>query len=291
MEKEMKYLYKIALMIIMVLLTGCSGSTSPDIDDSPAFKIDIFEHSGDTGDIIKNNYGVIIDTLNCYYGSDSTFYEMENTGIDAYHEGDWIYVPWQHISDPTTVSLEIFRFSYSDYQNSSGDFIQSIDYIPFSTFNDDHYLDTFSNTAEDPVNKTWFYFIKTTNAAGNTAYSDTVGYHLVDKPLLQAPYDGESFTISDTVSFRWELNSSVSSIKYRLVVFDENYHLIWHYNLLSDEEPEIEYSEMNDAEPQPGLYIWRVDAIIERIDDLSIYGKMISISSGAEALERRFYIN
>lgn len=273
------------------MILSCSGSTSPDSESSEAFKINLFEHTGDTGDIIKNNYGVITDTLNCYYGADSTFYEMENTGIDAYHEGNWIYLPWQHISDPTTVSLEVYRFSYSDYQNSSEEYIERIDFIPFSSYNDDYYMDTFSGLQGTPTNETWFYYIKTTNAGGNTAYSDTAGYHLVNKPLLRMPYDGETYSLNDTITFSWELNSSISSIKYRLLLFDEFYQLVWYYNLLSDEEPAIEYLASLDNNMLPGVYIWRVDAIIERIDYLPVFGKNIPISSGAEALERRFYID
>ncbi|MCF7918929.1 MAG: hypothetical protein K9N06_03325 [Candidatus Cloacimonetes bacterium] len=279
------------LLIVMLLLGGCAGTTKPEDNTTEAFKIDLLEHKGDTGDIIKNSYGMIIDTLNCYYGADSTFYEFENNGIDAYFEGDWIYIPWKHISDPTTVSLEVFRFSYTNYQNHNAEYIENLDFIPFYSYNKDYYIDTFSGNVETIVEETWFYFVKTTNADGDTAFSDTTGYCLVNKPLLREPADGQIFSQADTLIFEWDLNSSNSAIKYRLLLFNENYELLWHYNLLSDEEPLLDYFAITGSIPEPGIYIWRVDAIIERMEQLPIDDKIIEVHSGAESMERSFTFN
>jgi hypothetical protein len=288
----MKIYYLLVITIALFLvLGGCAGTTAPDDDTSEAFQMDLIEHTADTGDIIKNSYGMIVDTLNCYYSSDSTFYEFENNGVDAYHEGNWIYLPWRRISDPATLSLEIFRFSYSDYQNHSEEYIESIDFIPFQSYNREYYMDTFNGGGESVIDETWFYFVKTTNANGESAYSDTVGYKLVNKPLLRLPSDNAAYAQSDSLIFHWDLNSSNSTIKYRLLLFNESYELLWFYNLLSDEAPLLNYTEMTEEQLFPGTYIWRVDAIVGVMDHLPIGNKIIDVHSGAEAMERRFTID
>ena len=285
MKKMMIYL----LIVVLLVILSCAGTTDPEADEETAFIADLIEHTGDTGDILKNSHGIITDTLNCYYGSDSTYYELENNGIDAYHEGDWILVPWRHVSDPKTVALELFRFSYMDYQNNVEDYISSVAFIPFNNFTKDHYIDTFDDE-EEAVDNTWFYFLKTTNADGNTALSDTVGYHLISKPILQTPANQAGFTPSDSLIFEWDQNTTSSLVKNRLLIFDENYHLIWFYNLLSNEEPVINFDELSGFELEPGNYIWRVDGIIEWVDELYIDGKQMNIYSGSESMERYFAI-
>jgi hypothetical protein len=278
-------------LIALIGFAGCAGTTKPENNTSEAFQVDLTEHSADTGDIIKNSYGLIVDTLNCYYGADSTFYEFENNGIDAYHEGNWIYLPWRHISDPATISLEIFRFSYSDYQNHNSQDIESINFIPFQSYDKDYYMDTFAGNSENVIDETWFYFIKTTNADGDTAFSDTVGYKLVNKPLLRIPADNAVYAQTDSLIFQWDINSSNSAIKHRLLLFNDNYEMIWFYNLLSDEAPLINYSELVAEHLPTGNYIWRVDAIVGIIDHLPINNNVFDIYSGSEAMERRFIIN
>ncbi|MDP8221528.1 MAG: hypothetical protein P9X26_09285 [Candidatus Stygibacter frigidus] len=285
MKKMIIYL----LVVILLVILGCAGTTDPKTDEEAAFIADIIEHIGDTGDILKNSHGIVTDTLNCYYGSDSTFYELENNGIDAYYEGDWVLVPWHHISDPKTVALELFRFSYMDYQNNVEDYISSVAFIPFNNFTKDYYIDTFNNE-EEAVDNTWFYFLKTTNADGAVAFSDTVGYHLISKPVLRIPTDQSVYTQSDSLIFEWNQNTISSLVKNRLLIFDENYHLIWFYNLLSNEEPDINFSEISGFALDPGNYIWRVDGIIEWVDELYIDGKQKEIYSGSESMERLFTI-
>lgn len=279
----------ILIILSVMLLSGCVSSTDPEESDETAFKVDLQEHIGDTGDIVKNTHGQITDTLNFYYGSDSTFYELENNGIDAYFEGDWILIPWQHITDPTTVSLEVYRFSYTAYQSNELDSLGAIDFIPYNTYTKDYYIDTFSNT-DDIINETWFYYLKTTNASGNTAYSDTVGYKLVDKPELISPYDYTSYTIADTIVFNWNINTTSSLVKHRLLLFDEYYNLVWFYNLLANEEPEINFTESADIALQPGTYIWRVDGVVDWVDNLQLGNEIKEIHSGAESMERVFYV-
>ncbi len=285
----MKYLIISILLTAILLFNGCAGTTKPDTDENEAFKTDLLEHTGDTGDIIKNSHGIITDTLNCYYGSDSTYYELENNGIDAYYEGDWILIPWRHISDPETVSLELFRFSYMDYQNHVEDYISSVTFIPFHSYTKDYYLDTFDGI-DQVVDNTWFYFLKTTNANGASACSDTVGYCLVNKPDLREPADLEEFSQADTIIFEWDLNTNSSLIKHRLLLFDESYHLIWFYNLLSNEDPLLDFTNLSGMILDPGNYIWRVDAIIEWIDELNIENKQIEVYSGSESMERLFTV-
>ena len=285
MKKMMIYL----LIVVLLVILSCAGTTDPEADEETAFIADLIEHTGDTGNILKNSHGIITDTLNCYFGSDSTFYELENNGIDAYHEGDWILVPWRHVSDPKTVALELFRFSYMDYQNNVEDYISSVAFIPFNNFTKDHYIDTFDDE-EEAVDNSWFYFLKTTNAGGDTALSDTVGYHLISKPILRTPANQAGFTPSDSLIFEWDQNTTSSLVKNRLLIFDENYHLIWFYNLLSNEEPVINFDELSGFELEPGNYIWRVDGIIEWVDELYIDGKQMNIYSGSESMERYFTI-
>jgi len=286
----MKKLLIYLIIILLLVILGCAGTTDPEAEDEEAFVADLVEHTGDTGDILKNSHGIITDTLNCYYGSDSTFYERENNGIDAYFEGDWILIPWHHISDSKTVSVELFRFSYMDYQNNVEDYISSVAFIPFNNFTEDYYIDTFDNV-EDAVDNTWFYFLKTTNVDEATALSDTVGYHLIAKPVLRTPADQAEFAPTDSLIFEWDQNTTSSLVKNRLLVFDENYHLIWFYNLLANEEPFIDFGELSGLVLEPGNYIWRVDGIIEWIDELYIDGKQKEIYSGSESMERLFTIS
>ncbi|MCF7911754.1 MAG: hypothetical protein K9M99_04450 [Candidatus Cloacimonetes bacterium] len=286
----MKYLLYFILVCLLLTFWGCAGTTEPDNDNDEAFVANLLEHNGDTGDIIKNSYGLITDTLNCYYSSDSTFYEREDNGIDAYFEGDWILVPWRHISDPETVSLELFRFSYMDYQNNVEDYITSVAFIPFHNSTNDYYLDTFKDV-EQVIDNTWLYFLKTTNANGATALSDTVGYRLVNKPALRTPADLAVFSTSSSIIFEWDLNTTSSLVKHRLLLFDESYNLIWFYNLLSNEEPYLEFEVLSGIELVPGNYIWRVDGIIEWVDEVNINGKLMEIYSGSESMERLFTIS
>jgi hypothetical protein len=285
----MKYLLIFILMSLLLLFYGCAGTTDPDTENHEAFVANLIEHSGDTGDIIKNSHGIITDTLNCYYSSDSTFYERENNGIDAYFEGDWVLIPWRHISDPETVSLELFRFSYMDYQNNEEDYITSVVFLPFHNTTNDYYLDTFENV-DQVTDNAWLYFLKTTNANGATALSDTVGYRLVNKPALRTPGDLAIFSNSNSIVFEWDLNTTSSLVKHRLLLFDENYNLIWFYNLLSNEEPYIEFGELSEIELESGNYIWRVDGVIEWVNELDIDGKQIEVYSGSESMERLFTI-
>jgi len=285
----MKYLLILIILSLLLVFYGCAGTTDPDIENNEAFVANLIEHSGDTGDIIKNSHDIITDTLNCYYSSDSTFYERENNGIDAYFEGDWVLIPWRHISDPETVSLELFRFSYMDYQNNEEDYITSVDFIPFHNSTNDYYLDTFDGV-DQVTDNTWLYFLKTTNANGATALSDTVGYCLVNKPALRTPADLVVFSTSNSIIFEWDLNTTSSLVKHRLLLFDEYYHLIWFYNLLSNEEPYLAFGELSGIELEPGNYIWRVDGVIEWVNDLNINGKQIEVYSGSESMERLFTI-
>ena len=285
----MKYLLILIILSLLLVFYGCAGTTDPDIENNEAFVANLIEHSGDTGDIIKNSHDIITDTLNCYYSSDSTFYERENNGIDAYFEGDWVLIPWRHISDPETVSLELFRFSYMDYQNNEEDYITSVDFIPFHNSTNDYYLDTFDGV-EQVTDDTWLYFLKTTNANGATALSDTVGYCLVNKPALRTPADLAVFSTSNSIIFEWDLNTTSSLVKHRLLLFDEYYHLIWFYNLLSNEEPYLAFGELSGIELEPGNYIWRVDGVIEWVNDLNINGEQIEVYSGSESMERLFTI-
>lgn len=285
----MKYLLILINLSLLLVFSGCAGTTDPATEENDAFVANLTEHSGDTGDILKNSHGIITDTLNCYYSSDSTFYERENNGIDAYFEGDWVLVPWRHISDPETVSLELFRFSYMDYQNGVEDYITSVAFIPFHNTTNDYYLDTFEDV-DQVIDNTWLYFLKTTNAYGATALSDTVGYCLVNKPALRTPADLAVFSNSDNITFEWDLNTNSSLVKHRLLLFDEQYNLLWFYNLLSSEEPYLVFSELSELELAAGNYIWRVDGVIEWVNELNIDGKQIEVYSGSESMERLFTI-
>jgi len=284
--KNQKILLLICMLLLIMIVTGCAGTTNPNEEENVAFKVEIKQHTGDTGDIIKNNYGIITDTLNCYYGADSTFYELENNGIDAYYEGDWVLVQWRHVSDPETESLELFRFSYSDYQSNAEDLYQTVEFMPYQNNMDDYYIDR----NNDLANLTLFYFIRTVHVSGAVAYSDTVGYRLINKPLLQEPDNLAEFSQTDSIVFRWDNNISSSMIKHRLLIFDEFYRLIWHYYLFSDDESKVNFTEESGFQLELGTYIWRVDGINEFPEYITIDGKVIEVFSGSESMERMFLI-
>ena len=139
----MKYMI---LIIFGLVLFGCSGEDIINVDTIPPAKPDLIHHLGDTGDFGSS----IVPGAN-YYNL-NTQPELENNGIDADDEGDFIQLQWPNLHDNDIDYLEIFRFSLYDFMADSLDFITKIDSIDYS--NQTLYIDM--NTPKD---KNLFYFI------------------------------------------------------------------------------------------------------------------------------------
>lgn len=169
------------------------------------------------------------------------------------------------------------------------DSTKSVKFIPYNIFTDDYCIDNFDNDTE-AVNTTWFYYLKTTHLNGSVAYSDTVGYKLVNKPQLQVPANMAEYAQTDSIIFEWDKNNTNTLIQDRLLIFDDSYNLIWFYNLVADEEPLINFAEISGIELDTGGYIWRVDAVIDYYDELYLNSQKIRVHSGAESMERYFTV-
>ena len=130
----------------------------------------------------------------------------------------------------------------------------------------------------------WFYYIKVSDAAGNSTKSDTVCYRLVNRPAILYPVTGP-ITFYE-LDFGWELDSEFSPSQSRLLLFTENRQLLWVYNPLDFDGTQVSYSGFY-IEPQ--TLIWRVDVFAEDLN-YSIMGKDYHVHSGAESVEQILYL-
>lgn len=268
-----KFLY--FLMVLIFTLFACSGEDAISSDSTPPQKPHLIPHLGDTGDI------VVGDTLN-YYDNNG----FESNGIDAISEADWIQIQWEHLIDEDIDYVEIHRFSLEDYH----DYIENIeqygeDYeydtmihqMPY--LEQDYYIDDSSSL----VGFNWFYFIKAFDTSGNSTKSDTVCYRLINKPVLIFPGSG-TYDLEE-LNFEWQPGTWIST---RLLLFDENYNLLWHYSPLDDPTgTNVVYDGPLDLEPQ--VVRWRIDAFEDEMI-YSIEGKQYEMHSGSESFELVFYI-
>ena len=154
------------------------------MDTIPPNKPMLVPHLGDTGDGGNSS----IPGVNFYNSYDTDF---ENNGMDAVMEGDWIKTQWFRLEDSDIDYLKIYRFSAQDYYADTLNFIQLIDTVDYEE--QIHYVDRTSMT-----DKNYFYFIEVFDNAGNSTFSDTTGYKLIDKPNLISPEKVEFPALSNT---------------------------------------------------------------------------------------------
>jgi len=279
----------IFLSLAVLLFAGCSGDSPSEADTTPPSQPHMIHHLGDTGDMV--NMGTFIDTINYYNTNDP---DLENNGIDALSDNNWIQLQWSVILDDDVDYLEIFRFNLSDYQayeqylQANGeeyDFATKIDSIASPT--QTRYVDHFSSLSGTSLATTWFYYIKAVDVAGNWAKSDTVGYKLTEKLVTLEPDPYDIFNSLDNVTFQWNLDGSGSVAACRLLLFDQYHHLLWCYTPLDLEYPIKEYDGPSYTEE---TYFWRIDAFGTGPEIITLFNKTYQVYSGSESHETEFSV-
>jgi hypothetical protein len=268
----MKYLM---IFLLVIILFGCSGEDVVNVDSNPPAKPDLIHHLGDTGDGGTSEYP------GANYYNLSSYPELENNGIDADDEGDFVQLKWWNLPDTDIDYLEIFRFTLEDFLIDSLDFVAKIDSIDYS--NQTSYLDM-----DAPIFKNLFYFISVVDEAGNYTFSDTVCYKLLNKPSISGPSSGIEVLSQamNQIEFSWDIDYSV--IKYRLLLFDENRTIIWQYEPLDLEDPSVIYNGPDiDSDT---TVIWRLDAFGHDLINVEIFDQEFSVLSGSESAERVLYV-
>lgn len=265
------------LMILTLLLLGCTGEESLGVDTKPPNKPELVPHIGDTGD--GGNFN--IPGAN-YYNTHNP--DFENNGIDAVMEGDWIKIQWYTLTDSDIDYLRIFRFSAQEYYNAIDtlNFAQIIGTVNYEE--QIHYVDRTSDT-----DKNYFYFIEAIDEAGNSTLSDTTGYKLIAKPILISPVDYSSIQVQNINDVIFEWLPSANAIQYKLLIFNENRELIWQNTLLDMGYFSVDY---DGPLVDPGSTLtWRVDAFGDTYATPNpIEGNFYTVESGAESVERYIFI-
>lgn len=265
----MKY---ILLLNIVLVVLSCTGEESLGVDSTPPEPPELIPHLGDTGDIILG------DTLNYYDTNDN---ELENNGIDAVSEGDWIQIQWHHLVDSDIDYLEIYRFSAQEYYNDTLDFVELIEVVDYD--DQSKYVD--KSASANIVDMYLFYLINAVDEAGNSTLSDTVAYKLIYQPVLSQPVNHAQLDENE-ITFEWY--PETNAIQYRLLVFDLERNLIWQYTPYDLMELSVDY-DGPDIEPGTTI-IWRVDAFGQPGMVFTIEGNDYVVDSGSESEERYIYI-
>ncbi|MCD4796795.1 MAG: hypothetical protein K8R49_06480 [Candidatus Cloacimonetes bacterium] len=253
----------IFLFVVIIFILSCSGKESLGIDKTPPEKPELIPHLGDTGDGVN------------YY--DTPDIELENNGIDATPGGNRIQIQWEHLMDSDIDIIEIYRFSEQEYiadtLNFAPDTISIVDYSEQNLYDDVTAL----------TNLKLFYFINAIDVDGNSTYSDTVCYRLLDNPILTLPADNLTTSNMSEIIFEW--NEVIDALQYRLLVFNkEDRTLIWQKTPLDLEDLSVLYSGTDIV---PGTTIlWRVDAFGLTANDVVIEENSYSVSTGSESEER-----
>lgn len=280
----MKYLTLFSLLIVLVI-AGCAADSPSETDTTPPSQPHMIPHLGDTGDMVSN-------TVVNYYNTNDP--ELENNGIDAVADNNWIQLQWNVLLDDDVDYISIHRFNLGDYQaylqylannNEEYEFATKIDSIASPT--QTRYVDHFSDLAGSTVSQMWFYYIKAVDVAGNWTNSDTVCYKLTVKPI---PIQPASYAIMDNlqdVTFQWNLDSSGTITGYRLLLFDQYHNLLWNYTPLDLEDPIKAYDGPAYNEE---TYIWRIDAFGTGPEYVTIFNTTYEVHSGAESYESEFTV-
>lgn len=280
-----------ALFVVFAVLVfaGCAADSPTETDTIPPSQPHMITHLGDTGDI--RNMGTWQDTVNYYNTNDPG---LENNGIDAVADNNWIQIQWNVLLDDDVDYVSIHRFSLGDYQaymqylannNEEYEFATQIDSIASPT--QTRYIDHFSNLAGSSVSQTWFYYIKAVDVAGNWTNSDTVCYKLTVKPI---PLEPAPYAILDNLqdaTFQWNLDSSGTITGYRLLLFDQYHDLLWIYTPLDLEYPMKVYDGPAFTNE---TFIWRIDAFGAGPESVTIFNRNYVVHSGAESNEFEFTV-
>ena len=271
----MKYLI---FSVVAVFLFACAGEDATSVDTKPPAQPVLYSHQGDTGEYSNGTY------LNFYRENDSVYgwndLENEHNGIDAVASTlNEIQIEWRHLTDNDLAYVNVHRFNTID-----DDTLQIKQLDPNVDRFSDQFLDYIG-----PVGKDWFYYIDVFDETGNNTISDTVCYHLLQKPILQSPYDGESVTSLSDIHFRWSKLESIDVIGYRLLVFDKNRSLLWQYQPTDAPGDEFYIPYGGEENDSVSKIIWRVDAIGSE-SYIDVNGTIFEIPAGSESAEREIYV-
>jgi hypothetical protein len=245
----------ILFLIILFAFLCCSYDEPEKPDAIPPSKVHLIKHKSDN-----------IDSLALYTDIDL------NNGIDAEQSGNpdynWMKIQWgdELKKDPDIHHIDIYRYNNED---TTKVMVDGIIYQPDST----QFVDTFESV-ETIIQQTWFYFIIPYDEAGNFTVSDTVSYRLIEKPGLEFPPDGSTFSVGDSVGFFW----SGLDYLYRILFFDESHCLQFAKDLEQiTQEGQCTLSEIGFSPISGITYIWRIDAF--------------GMGGGSESEERKITFN
>ncbi|MBN1327729.1 MAG: hypothetical protein JW996_07250 [Candidatus Cloacimonetes bacterium] len=262
----------IPVMLVILILLGCSGEEKFAVDNIPPLKPNLIHHLGDTGDMIGGQ------TINYYLDE-----EMEYNGIDALPGGNWIQIQWDHLLDNDLEKVEVYRFSLQDYSAYQQYLLNGGEEYDFTTKIDETTPDNkfYFDQSSGLLGFNWFYYLKVIDIAGNWTKSDTVCYKLMDKHVPIQPINPGTYTLNNLL-FEWELTGEQAPSTTRLLIFDENYNLIWTYTPLDYEDTAVEYG---GPDFEGGILRWRVDGFTPVIMTEEVNGQLYQIHSGSESYE------
>ena len=265
----------VVTLIIALMLFSCAGKDPLDSDKTPPAKPHLIPHLGDTG-ITYNQAPGQLD--NYFEASDSG---MEKNGIDAVDiEDNAIQIMWDVLTDTDIDYLEVWRFNLND--------TDTLMINTLHNYNKNYYIDNFPHLEVTPIGQDWFYFLKVFDTSGNYSVSDTVCYHLTQKPIIVSP--NQDITVADynSVTFSWYVSPGAI---FNLLIFDKNFNLLKSYSAL--DEPgdlyQVNFSDLGINQNLLGNKIyWEVvvssGSVIRTVNE-----KDYTVYFGAES--QRFTIN
>jgi hypothetical protein len=253
-------------LILMIILTACSGKDKITVDNIPPIPPILIPHLGDLGD--PPPYPV--------YNGQTIIPDDENNGIDAVPDGDWIKVSWEHFLDTDLDYVKIYRFD-----DNPNDIVHEVTLVDSIGSDNEYYIDSRSDLS---TNVRYSYYIEVLDNSGNSAFSDTVSYALISKQLLISPSNG-AYQTPNNITFEWQRSGDLSII--RVLVFGEDHEYLWSSDIDVSFEDDVMTLNMPTNWQQSlgytGDYIyWRVDAF-EWDNELQIY-------VGSESNERILYL-
>ena len=255
----MKQLVFFALFIPIIFLIGCAGKDSMGDDHTPPAKANLINHLGDAGDSITVNGQLIYLTDN-------------NNGMDAVTDDNWMKITWEPLIDTDVRTVRVYR--YQNGMDTEPTLIDSVD------SDITQYIDKYNIASDAPaLNTDWYYYLQVVDNSGNSTFSDTVHYQLLDKPILESPTANQQITSSNNLVFRWDYPTQCE--KFRVMLFNISNQIIWY----KDEHPVTAndfYLNYTGGALPIGQYYWRVDAFDAIMGDVYY--------SGSESKTRSFRI-
>lgn len=244
-------------LFVLILLLSCSGNEIVDIDTTPPLKPRLIPHLGDAGDGQAQNIDGELIEIN-----------DENNGIDAVPYGNSIKISWDFLEDTDLDHIKINRFSLYNPQPVAIDSILADGGISYTDI---------SLQDGNAFGQEWQYFIEVFDMAGNSSVSDTTGYELVHKPILQYPNENQLVNAAQ-LYWRWDEVSGIDH--YRVLLFDNNGTLFWHDDVYQSTTSGDSLAFTGEIVGSFFSGEWRVDAISDNIT-----------SKGSESKQRSIRIN